>query len=337
MKSIFQQLVEINGENSKKSCCYWNEYHFRTHSVGITFHEGYSFIWDWYYKTRLHEYWPPMVFMGHSHGQIVAMETSWTWNCFLWDPVRRIRHDLPRWDPNLPFQFATLSSGPEDPKCFTVMVLTEGCSLAFFRWRKGEKAWIVQDFDLEEPFASNQKMEFVNGIGFQGKFYVLSLQGSLVVIEDSSSSFKITSFSNTRAVPYRNASKYREYLFEFDGEIMLVFLTSRKTIDVVDEVEVFRLDIQKLLWVGIQSLGDGALFLEDECCMGINAGKVGCRKNCIYFTHSRVTIWFVYDMELGQISTASGTSSGYMNWDESKDQQNRTLPKQRFRSIRLSL
>ncbi|KAI3448218.1 hypothetical protein Pfo_004883 [Paulownia fortunei] len=257
----------------------------RSHIIEISFIEEYPFC---YYKRRSYKKWCPIVVMGANMS-----------DCCLWEPARHCTRYLPPWDPNLFFKVCTLTSSLEDCNNLNVMVLTGTCSpaFAFFRWGKDtDRAWTIKR-----------------------KFYALSLQGSVVVIEEIDSCFRITAIGASRAVPSKVSRQFREYLVESDGEILLVFLVSRKSIDLVEDVEVFRLDIAKLLWVKVERLGDRTLFLEDECCMGVTASKVGCKKNCIYFNHHRVDKWWIFDMESGHISPAFGTNTEIQEsvmWDE---------------------
>lgn len=65
-----------------------------------------------------------------------------------------------------------------------------------------------------------------------------------------------------RAVPSVYSSHFKECLLESDREILLIFLISRKSVNIVDGVEVFRLDVITLSWIKIERLrGDRALFL----------------------------------------------------------------------------
>ncbi|KAG8368579.1 hypothetical protein BUALT_Bualt15G0060200 [Buddleja alternifolia] len=134
------------------------------------------------------------------------------------------------------------------------------------------------------------------------------------VLEDIDSCFRVMGIGGARAVSGKASKQFREYLVESNGEILLVFLISRRSIGLVEDVEVFRLDIGKLLWVKMERLGDRTLFFEDECCMWVTASKVGCRRNCIYFTHYRVDEWFLYEMETAQIFPASKNG----NWETTK-------------------
>lgn len=45
-------------------------------------------------------------------------------------------------------------------------------------------------------------MQFTNAIGFRGKFYALTLQGTLAVVEEDDSHQKITSLGTKRAIPF---------------------------------------------------------------------------------------------------------------------------------------
>ncbi|KAK6121012.1 hypothetical protein DH2020_045249 [Rehmannia glutinosa] len=265
----------------------------------------------YYWRISFEEWCPGLYFKGRFRGRIVVMADNLSDLC-LWEPARHSMRYLPPWDPNLDFKIAILTPSAEDPDNYNVMVLTGTNSPAFAFYRPGEsvdRGWTVENCNIKEPYDPSQNMQFSNAIGFKGKFYALSLQGSVVVIEDIDSCFRITRIGADRAVPSKLSRQFREYLVELDGEILLVFLMSRKSIDVVEDVEVFRLDIAKLLWVKVESIGDRTLFLEDECCMWVTASKVGCKKNCIYFTHHRVDKWLIFDMESGHISPAFGSNT----------------------------
>ncbi|XAR72418.1 hypothetical protein NMG60_11019045 [Bertholletia excelsa] len=129
-------------------------------------------------------------------------------------------------DPRVPFKYVALSRSPYEPN-WVVMVLTGINKLAFAFYRRGdnkmgEYAWIKQDCTLVDPGSASQKpIQFTNAIGFKGKFFALSLQGTLAL-------------SSSRAVPTSN------------GEILLVFLISRRSTSVVDCVEVHKLEFSRL-------------------------------------------------------------------------------------------
>ncbi|KAL4596898.1 hypothetical protein ACB092_12G196700 [Castanea dentata] len=161
--------------------------------------------------------------------------------------------------------------------------------------------WIKQDCSLIDPHATDKSqkhyMQFTNAIGFRGKFYILNLQGTLAVIEVDSH-LKITSLGTRRAIPSVSLKHLREYLEESDGEILLIFLISKKSTNVVDDVEIFQLDLVRLSWTKMECLGDQTLF-------------VGCKRNCLYFHFSHNTIhgWWLYDMKSDSISLQGGVTT----------------------------
>ncbi|KAA8536370.1 hypothetical protein F0562_028848 [Nyssa sinensis] len=224
----------------------------------------------------------------------------------LTDGFRPWRIIPPRYT-NVPIKYTAPPTSPADPSGYIWMVLTGTCCPAFVFHRIGGgenvNAWIKQDCTLIDPHASNQqRMQFTNAVGFKGHLCALSLQGTLAVIEDIDSHHRITATSTSRAIPFVSSRHFREYLVESNGGILLVFLISRKTINIVDDVEVFGLHIPRLSRVKIESLGDRALFVGVDCCMLVTASKVGRRRNCICFKHHMVDGWWVFDMERGSIS-----------------------------------
>ena len=107
-------------------------------------------------------------------------------------------------------------------------------------------------------------MQFTNAIGCRGKLYALTLQGTLAVIEEDDSHLKITSLGTNPSVSTRH---FREYLVESNGEILPIFLISKKSINGVDDVEVFWLDFVRLSRTKTKSLGDQTLFVGENCCV----------------------------------------------------------------------
>jgi len=250
-------------------------------------------------------------YVGCSNGILIAeAEPLYMYN--LWNPTQRETFRLPLWDPKVPIKLAVLSSPPEDHSC-AVMILTGISQPAFAfcklkvrsngSWITPESQWTMQDCTLTEPLGSQQKVvQFTNAIGFQGKFYALSVQGSLVVIEAVDSVAKVTDLSGTRIVPSVSSNHFREYLVESEGEILLVFILSRKSrVHGVDGVEVYQLNTGRLSWFKVESVGERAVFVGSNCSVSVLASEVGCRRNCIYFRHPVADEWTVYDMESGSV------------------------------------
>ncbi|KAK7400388.1 hypothetical protein VNO78_11594 [Psophocarpus tetragonolobus] len=269
--------------------------------------------WCRHYLFRKLPRYPWKHYVGCSNAILIA-EVEPLHMYHLWNPRHREMFRLPLWDPKVPVKLAVLSSPPEDPNC-TVMVLT-GISqpaFAFYKlkrsntnssWITPEPRWTMQDCTLTEPLVrqKHQAMEFANAIGVRGKFYALSVQGSLVVIEDLDSVPKVTEISATRLVPSVSSNHFREYLLESEGEVLLVFLISRKSsMHSVDGIEIYQLNLARLSWLKLGTLGERAVFVGSNCSVSVLASEVGCRRNCIYFRHSVTHEWCVYDMESSNI------------------------------------
>lgn len=196
-----------------------------------------------------------------------------------------------------------------------MVVLTGISSPAFVVYNQNEQAWIRHECTTVDPYdAKKQFMRFTNIIGFERKFYALSLQGALAVIDEIDSRLQITNVGRSRAVPSVSARYFKEYLLESDGEILMVFLIHRRTLSVVDQVEVFRLNFDTLSWIKVESLQERVLFLETECCIWVNSSQVGCRGNCVYLSQNADDGWFIYDMETGFISPGFAATS--LPWNE---------------------
>ncbi|PIN22100.1 hypothetical protein CDL12_05190 [Handroanthus impetiginosus] len=146
---------------------------------------------------------------------------------------------------------------------------------------------------MVDPFDSKKQfLEFTNNIGFEGKFYALSLQGTLGIMEEINSCLVITRIGKSRAVPSVTARYFKEYSLESNGQILLVFLIYCKTLGAVDKVEVFRLYIPKLSWIKLENL--------QERVSGDNG-------------------WCTYDMESGCVST--GLEAKSLSWNEPTEQE----------------
>jgi hypothetical protein len=57
--------------------------------------------------------------------------------------------------------------------------------------------------------SQQQYMQFTNAIGFRRKFYALSLQGTLAMMEDIDSVLKITYLGKRRAAPSISSKHFR--------------------------------------------------------------------------------------------------------------------------------
>nr|DAD37962.1 TPA_asm: hypothetical protein HUJ06_008603 [Nelumbo nucifera] len=246
----------------------------------------------------------------------VALSSSWFYPC----ADERTALALPV-NPHLGFMFYTIGAGRE-------------------------RQWIQEGSSLCDPNSppswsqERRAVRFTNAIWFQGKFYALTMQGTLATIEVDSHGLSrprvaLLSGARRRAVPSVSCLCFREYLMESCGEILLVFLISRKSsLLMVDEVEVFRLDhdVSNLSWIKMNSLGDRTLFVGIGSCMWVAASEVGCKANCIYFTHYTSDGWWVFDMKSGGISPGWSADSANKSpvWVEPSLQSFNSFPRKLF-------
>ncbi|XP_058215586.1 uncharacterized protein LOC131326737 [Rhododendron vialii] len=326
-KSLFPQLIASGTDTYAETFC-------------IPFRPGF-YVWRWrcaFGSGSLKH------IVGYSHGLLfgrgrghVQSSHLYLWN--LWDlwmcPIYTLPNggcNIPPWDTSVPFKHGAISSSPIHGTTPIVMVLTgmNHPAFAFYRLRGGECVWIKQDCTLVDPHSTtNQLIQFNHTIGFNGKFYALSLQGTLAVIEESDYRLQIIGLSKSRAVPSVPSMRFKEYLVESNGEILLVFLiVSRKSIRSVDNVEVYRLRFDTLSWVKMEGIGDRTLFVGTNCCLSVNASEVGCIRNCIYFSCQTVEGWWIYDMERGSISPGWNSKDSKTKspvWDEPEPEEEEQL------------
>ncbi|XP_060217245.1 uncharacterized protein LOC132644661 [Lycium barbarum] len=265
------------------------------HTLNIPFRPG---EYWWYGRRSWDNPWTR--FHGCSHGLIVAGGKGPEEYCLLIPGPRNSYWTIPPWDSTIPFKFATLSSSPSNNyNCCSLMVLT-GCSnpsfmishLGYQNKRMKEESTL-----LDPNCSKRQLMQFTNAIGFEGKFYALSLQGTLAVIEETESKFQVTKLSRSRGVPSVFSKHFTEYLLESNGEMLLIFLISEQSTRKVDKVEMFKLQIDDLSWLKLDNLGNRTLFAGTNCCMSVTASKLGCRSNCVYFNELATNTWQYNEME----------------------------------------
>ncbi|CAH9051421.1 unnamed protein product [Cuscuta epithymum] len=183
----------------------------------------------------------------------------------------------------------------------------------------------MKDCKVIDPYSSSSDhpyMEFTNFISFEGKYFAISRQGCLAIIaKNSTGDFEITALGSNRVVPSKPSRLFREFLLHYKGEIFVVFLISWRggsSVNVVDDVEILRLDKSRLAFRKVEKLEDDTMFfLEDKYCMAFSASLIGCHNggNCVYFTTTTAHddgnegeshTWFVYDLKTGCISPTNG-------------------------------
>ncbi|WCJ18190.1 hypothetical protein M5689_000562 [Euphorbia peplus] len=189
------------------------------HTFNIPFKTGYMWYWS---RQRHKPTFSGYHFHGCSQSLLLAKGAS---GYTLWKPYpySGFCWYIPSWDIKIPFLFAAISSFPlienRRKNKSIVMVLTGISHPAFVYYRIWEGAeWVKKYSTIVDPHCSDSNQQdhllrFSNGIWFEEKFYALSLQGTLVVIEDIDYDVRITAIGK-RVVPSIPSMHYRECMIE---------------------------------------------------------------------------------------------------------------------------
>ncbi|XP_047951504.1 uncharacterized protein LOC125196854 [Salvia hispanica] len=256
---------------------------------------------------------PPQNHTPHPHNRYlrdITKATSETpgasqyWCILRHSPAALLPNPAPalRPDPLGPkLQLSGVSVGPGRPR--SGLVVSYGAlhaSGSDVYWLRGVAVW--HECVTPDPFDPKKKpMEFTSMVRFRGNFYAMSLQGALAVMQVVETRLTITGVTVGRAVPRSSWRFFKEYLCEMNGEILLVFLIHMKSLAIVDDVEVFRLDLVRMDWVKFERLQGKAMFLNQNCSW-VNSEELWCKDDRVYFTEGSENIWKVYNMKTCSIS-----------------------------------
>ncbi|KAK9184660.1 hypothetical protein WN943_025011 [Citrus x changshan-huyou] len=159
-------------------------------------------------------------YVGYSDGALVSRGASPNEYYLHFPEAGEPYHLLPSWDPRIPFRRVVISSSTRSPYWnmnSLVMVLTGTTypALVFYRKKQGaEYAWMKQDSAIPDPNCNSYKsernrfMRFTNAIAHKGKFYALSLHGTLGVIEDIESQPRITALGPKTGSTFRGFKSF---------------------------------------------------------------------------------------------------------------------------------
>lgn len=174
------------------------------------------------------------------------------------------------------------------------------------RWWMYQHVSITCECAVTDPFdAKGRPMEFTSLARYGGnKFYAVTLQGAVAVMEVFDTRLAITAVGSARAVPSSRSWRFfKEYLVEMKGEILIVYLIYHESVEVVDDVEVYRLDLDKLEWVRVERLKGKTVFLKESRYEWVESAEFRCRDSCVFFTQGKENEWRVYDMKRCCISS----------------------------------
>ncbi|RZR97025.1 hypothetical protein BHM03_00026153 [Ensete ventricosum] len=231
------------------------------------------------FKIELHGY--PLkrtLFCDCSRGWLVANPSTYSGPLLL-NPFSRAWLQLP---PCLiePIFFLCMSAAPSNPDC---VLLARDFIKRFYVWRPGDQSWTVEK-GLVELFDTI--------ISFEGQFYTWNDHSGCLTI------FRVLPLRLRKLMmpcPVDRSAyvKSSTSLVECRGNILLVYVMENADESLV--IFLFQLDLEKEMWINMESLGDRALFMNIPSKRGVSvvASEARCCANCIYFLRPFPDVEFI--------------------------------------------
>lgn len=227
---------------------------------------------------------------------------------FFLNPITNEKIDLPELD--LRIYVISFSSPPTSPDCIVFAICTFNPPFWFLTWRPGDDAWTVHRTPPGNGLCFISA--YTNPIFFDGAFHCLGYKGNLGIFDVINNSWKVLDRP-------RMLSKFRRQhccLVESKGELLSVFmkLPSHK-------IRVFRFNRSEMLWTGLRSLGDEALFVNLKTSLSVTL--CGGAENRVYFpsflNHETPDL-LSYSLETKSFNQVSYDCKRYSNcfWFDSK-------------------
>ncbi|KAF9616358.1 hypothetical protein IFM89_029612 [Coptis chinensis] len=156
------------------------------------------------------------------------------------------------------------------------------------------------EFDIDSKVPYEFIASYCNPIFYDGVFYCLSKDGKLGILrplerEDNELMWKVLPVP--AVISYSDMEIYEtpisSYIVECDGEILSVFMGI-----VGKPVSVFKLDVSKMKWVTLATLGDKVIFLSHATSLLVPAGLKGTEDR-IYLPKFRGNDIVFYSLRTG--------------------------------------
>ncbi|KAM7469657.1 hypothetical protein LguiA_007840 [Lonicera macranthoides] len=241
------------------------------------------------------------------HGWMV-LAGMYSDDCCLFNPTTGEKILLPPLEITLEYHACVLSLPPSDP-CCTLLFITnseddEGVvSLRFCRPTMGRVVhWVQQQFKLEDD-------RIQSAMYYNGKIYAITYFSKEIftfeVSDDNNAVPTIRKIGMHKKIPrplLPEAYVIDKNLVESCGELYVVKIYMDELMPrEIKDMEVFKLDCNKKVWLRVESLGDRAFLLGPNCCTSCYASaresKYGIVRNTIYFTMENDTSLYAMDLE----------------------------------------
>ncbi|KAL3498694.1 hypothetical protein ACH5RR_041426 [Cinchona calisaya] len=199
---------------------------------------------------------------------LLSQEDSSTKNIFFFNPFTRIKIELPR----IPFEDGFVSL------CFTAPPTSSDCvvmgvsgflfySVAMIRL--GDQNWSIDENDKKFRLAE------CHPILYRGRYYCLGADGNVGIYNPKDHTCDVI----LKPLDTKVIESLRQAFFaEFDGKLLAVFVYGHER-----EVHVWRLNLSKMNWFPVQSLGDKMLFVSRGSSF-VETASVSGIANKIYFS-----------------------------------------------------
>ncbi|KAL5727544.1 hypothetical protein ACHQM5_000728 [Ranunculus cassubicifolius] len=183
---------------------------------------------------------------------------------------------------------AVLSANPATSSNYVVMVIYVSGHQGFSFFKSGDKEWTHLDF---EGF----KVE--DTIYYKEQFYFLDRHEKVFA-------FDVSLHQHVQSQIEEGPPKrcgMRKYLVVSSEDLLLIRSWCTYT-DKTVEFNVFKLDMRGKKWDAVNSLGDQALFIGNNCSIAVSSlNFLGCKPNSIYFIGLGDNDVGVFNMEDGKI------------------------------------
>ncbi|KAL5718604.1 hypothetical protein ACHQM5_011488 [Ranunculus cassubicifolius] len=245
---------------------------------------------------------------GSRYGWLI-LQSYFSDECHLFNPVTLEKIQLPPL-PHDTFDRGFLTYPPSDPKC-VIMFFSEEENLCIF-CRVGDEKWIektVRSQNCDIPVET-----YLSAVSSKGKIYLFFLHGMAVI--DVQDNFAACIELYNIKDPQPTCTKTQRFVLESNGDIFQVCQMYLGVTNIVQKFVVLKLDLSKMAWVEMDSLGD-TIFLLGSCSSSeaLSAADFGAKGNCLYFFADGRTDLYRFDMEDGTIEITRPCPTKFPKWE----------------------
>ncbi|KAK9292361.1 hypothetical protein L1049_020327 [Liquidambar formosana] len=250
-------------------------------------------------------------FCTSSHGWIVIVDI-YSDDCFLLNPVSMDKRQLPS-AKSLTYDLCVLSSSPDDPNCIVLFIrnIKKG-RVSVTYCHPGDSDWVMQDLKLEEDHTTIERV-----VCCGGKIYGLTCYYRRLVIFDVGITLTIREVGGEN-LPESSSPEMCRYLVNMVESCGELFVFRRILLGrfEVSDIEVFKMDFSRKVWVTVESLGDRAFFLSEYCSTSCSVKESGIKGDTIYFIERKDRSLYAFNFEDKNITVTLPCPNVKNHWFE---------------------